>query len=275
MGYRLYRELVEHGPRDLPHSALWLWGVLADDANDTTRVSMVDRDTLSRRARLRRTSLLHWLRVLADSGYELRVIRGKNKHGQPVYAYQGARANYLLPVLSEGVAIADTLSSLEGVTVSAPSDDTRVSPHAPEGVGIRHTRVSPHAPEGVTVSTPHPLSPLKVPSSPLSTVGVTVSTPTDDERLIDHIRRTKTWVTNPAGYAASLPADDRTRLIAEATAATADADRESSRAAYRTNIDAAVDCPHGIRGGFVLHPDSGEPGPCVECRIAWRRKRAA
>lgn len=98
MGFPLYREVMEHAPGKLGMAEMLLLLVIADDANDRTRLSFATRDKLIRRMRVTEWDTVQKiLNRLGKQGLELRVPIGVDKHGRPFYARAGMRSTYRIP----------------------------------------------------------------------------------------------------------------------------------------------------------------------------------
>lgn len=102
VGYKLYREFLDFGPRKLPKAALAVALVIADDARDETRRSGIALELLCWRARLSERGVRDALQALAGTGYEFRIPVTYDKHGQPVFATKGHAVDYLVPDVFTG-----------------------------------------------------------------------------------------------------------------------------------------------------------------------------
>lgn len=98
MGYRLYRHVLDHAPADLTSGERLLLLVIADDANDDTRLGRPGTDLLTHRTGMGARGLRSAFTRLAERGYELRVPITKDENGRPVYAVRGRRTTYRVPV---------------------------------------------------------------------------------------------------------------------------------------------------------------------------------
>ena len=105
MGYPLYREVRDFAPRDWSSSELVVAWVIADDANDDTRISWIPLQLLCARTRLAASSVRAALAKLAGRGYEFRVIHGYDRTGRPVFATKGHAVDYLVPDIIKGARI--------------------------------------------------------------------------------------------------------------------------------------------------------------------------
>ena len=97
MGYRLYRHVLDHAPADLTSGERLLLLVIADDANDNTRLGRPGTDLLTHRTGVGARGLRKAFERLAERGYELRVPITEDENGQPVFAVRGRRTTYRVP----------------------------------------------------------------------------------------------------------------------------------------------------------------------------------
>ncbi|MEV2238689.1 MarR family winged helix-turn-helix transcriptional regulator [Micromonospora sp. NPDC049891] len=106
MGFKLVNEVKAWLPR-APHTIkaperLALWAI-AERANDGTREAWPSPTwDLAALLGIQPNGLSRVLQRLGDAGYEVRVQRGTDARGRPVYAYRGAQTTYRLPVLITG-----------------------------------------------------------------------------------------------------------------------------------------------------------------------------
>ena len=101
MGYRLYRHVLDHAPTELTSGERLLLLVIADDANDTTRIGWPGIDLLAHRTGLSEDGVTKTLRRLAKRGWEVRVPITEDASGRPVFAVRGRRTTYRVPVFPE------------------------------------------------------------------------------------------------------------------------------------------------------------------------------
>lgn len=152
MGIALIAEVMDYAPADLTPAELVVLLVLAESASDATREAWPGMERLVRRTRLSVTGVRAVFRRLAARGIEVRVARGTDKHGQPVYAVRGKQPTYRLPVLApEGVTVVTPNEATESGAVVSSQGVTLVTPN-PGGV----TPVTPSGVDDVTVVTPKP-----------------------------------------------------------------------------------------------------------------------
>ncbi|WP_261561601.1 hypothetical protein [Frankia tisae] len=98
MGYPLYREVKNYAPADLKPAELLLLLLIADDANDKTRLSFASREQLVKWMRMSEwDGVKKVLQRLRDHKLELRVPFGEDRAGRPVYARSGHKSVYKIP----------------------------------------------------------------------------------------------------------------------------------------------------------------------------------
>lgn len=243
MGFRLYREVIDHAPPDITSGELVVWLVIADDANDDTRVGWLDGDELCRRARMKPRGVASALQRLAARGYELRVARGVDKNGRPVYAYRGTQTTYRLPVL-------DGERSRHDVTI-----DGERSRHSVErsrhsvGKVTPQRDPSPQAPQ-------HPQQ-----RAARFVVEHTNATEAEAAAAVALIEREK-QPRSLAAFVARLAGDGE--LPGWVDRVRADG-RRSALADWLAGLAELPACPHDVPGGDRLRPDTGRP-QCALCR---------
>jgi hypothetical protein len=101
VGYKLYREIRDIMPADWTPAERLVAGIIADDANELTRISYIDRRLLCHRAGLTAAGLKRVLQRLASRGYEFRISAGPGRDGRPVYSARGHATDYLVPDVVE------------------------------------------------------------------------------------------------------------------------------------------------------------------------------
>jgi hypothetical protein len=100
VGIGLIVEVLTRAPGDLGPSERMVLVVLAEDARDATRESWaLNPEELGRRAGLKPAALQKVFQRLAKIGLEVRVPLKVGKDGRPVYAYEGKKCTYRLPLL--------------------------------------------------------------------------------------------------------------------------------------------------------------------------------
>jgi hypothetical protein len=152
VGYKLYRQIRDHAPRDWTSGELVVAWVIADDANDETRRSFIPPSELAHRARMSESGVRKTLARLAERGFEFRVSKGKGKDGREVYATRGMPPEYMVPdifqllIRAAGVAFRLVDNSTEGGTVVPPLTGLSTE--------LGRTVVPSNRPEGGTVVLP-------------------------------------------------------------------------------------------------------------------------
>ena len=101
MGYELYRHVLNHAPAELDPTARAVLAVIADDANEQTRISRIPIDLLMHRSGVTRDALKKVFQRLARAGYEIRIPVGTDTLGRPIYAMRGRATQYRIPVFPE------------------------------------------------------------------------------------------------------------------------------------------------------------------------------
>lgn len=102
MGYELYRHVLDHAPAELDPTARAVLAVIADDANERTRISRIPMDLLMHRSGVTtRDALKKTFQRLARAGYEIRIPVGTDTLGRPIYAARGRATQYRIPVFPE------------------------------------------------------------------------------------------------------------------------------------------------------------------------------
>lgn len=151
MSIGLIVEVLDHAPDTLTSGERLVLVVIAEWANDRTRIARQSSnwtiDTICRRAGIKRAGLKSILQGLAKKGLEVRVPV-KHKDGKPVYAYEGTAVTFQVP----------TFAQRGGHSI--PSESTR-------GVAVASERGGHSIREGLPQQPPSPQgSPLKkLPSS--------------------------------------------------------------------------------------------------------------
>jgi hypothetical protein len=97
-------EVLDHAPETLTSGERLVLVVIAEWANDSTRLARQTHnwtlDTVCRRAGIKRSGLKSILQGLAKKGLEVRVPV-KEKDGKPIYAYEGTAVTFRVPNLRE------------------------------------------------------------------------------------------------------------------------------------------------------------------------------
>lgn len=152
VGYVLYREVRDHAPVGLHPTELLLLLVVADDANDITRLSFAGRQQLVAWMRMSGwDSVQKVLNRLAKRELELRVPIGKDRLGRDVFARVGQKTTYKIP---EFTVRADNRPTSED---GQPSDldPGRADDHPGEGGYPSARRGQPSAPSPHPSGSPH------------------------------------------------------------------------------------------------------------------------
>jgi hypothetical protein len=262
MGYVLYREVLEHAPPDVTSGELVVWLVVADDASDKTRLSWIERDELLRRTRMGARGLAHAFGRLAERGYELRVERGKDRNGRPVYAYKGAQSNYRLPVLDLGKADAGVIHlEQERLTQESSIDGQRMT--------HRSERVTHKSAKGDAQVIPSP----QAPQEPQQRAGLAerivmdaTDATADEARAVVALVEQRDRPRSLGGFLRHLAADGD---LASRLAAVRDTRQRTDVAAVIDKARQGPECSHRVPGGESLHPVTGRP-LCPQCRNAER-----
>lgn len=97
-------EALDHAPADITPGERLLLVALAEKADDTTRAvwwpkGANPRDVLRRRVGVSDSGLTKIFGRLAQRHLDPRVSLGEDRHGRPVYAYEGRAAEYRFPIL--------------------------------------------------------------------------------------------------------------------------------------------------------------------------------
>ena len=101
VGYKLYREVL-----DRAYLSDWDTGmrvvawVIADDARDSTRISLIKPVELCRKTGLKPSGVQAALQRLAEAGYEFRVPLATGRNGRPVYSRIGREVQYRVPSMA-------------------------------------------------------------------------------------------------------------------------------------------------------------------------------
>jgi hypothetical protein len=219
------------------------------DGNDHTRIGWLARELLQSRTRMSRTSVKEAFASLAALGYELRVVRGKNKNGQPVYAYRGVQATYQLPKIApeKGAGIPAPLE--ERGRDPDPFEGERGRDSGPKGPGFRPP--SPHIPsQQITHSSARTRTRAE---SLLASAGAD-----DDEIgiLLNKIKSNGT-IRDPNAYIRKMIKNgDIEAMLGEIRTET------NSLSAFKDRIEGEPLCEHGEPGGHLTGP-----GGWVACAL--------
>ncbi|HEV2375171.1 MAG TPA: hypothetical protein VGS19_23805 [Streptosporangiaceae bacterium] len=97
VGFELYREVRDDAPPDWTSGERLVAWVIADDAREKTRRSLIAMPELARRCGMTPEGVRKALQKLAERGFDFRVSHGRGKDGRDVYAANGHPAEYLVP----------------------------------------------------------------------------------------------------------------------------------------------------------------------------------
>lgn len=180
MGVRLIQEVLRHSPVDLSTPQRLLLVVLAESANDHTRVCFPGMDVLELHTGFSERMVRKVLGQLAERGMDVRVAHGTDKIGRPVYSSRGHRTTYRIPDLmpSNGGTSGAAIPAPEGGTTGTAFRDM-------EGGTWGGTKAVPGGRNGGTRGTALPSGTVREPSS----ARASTQEPTDDEidLAIDHL----------------------------------------------------------------------------------------
>ncbi len=119
MGFKLYREVRDFAPAGWDAGMLVTALMIADAANETTRIAVISQPLLCARTRLKLTGLRSALRRLDEAEYEFRLPRGKDKNGNPVYTGRGYEVDYRVPDMVRA-GMASITGTADGKPVDKP-----------------------------------------------------------------------------------------------------------------------------------------------------------
>ncbi len=232
MGYELYRHALDHAPAEIDATARLVLAVIADDANDRTRVSYIPNEVLSHRCGATPEAIRKALGRLAKAGYELRVALGTDVNGQSVFAARHRRATYYVPAFPERSDLPQkpgTRSHLSGEephesrehlpTFTEKAGNT-VPPSAEKvgtgsqkvGTGSHPSPQSPHTAEASPIqegNNDHNTTPPSPTTKNPPTTADDPNTRTDIERVCTHLRQRVIDNGKPA-HRVTITADWRT-----------------------------------------------------------------
>jgi hypothetical protein len=179
MGIKLYIHVADHAPRELISSVRNLLLVIAEDANDETRLSWLPVEVIADRMGITPGSVDDLIKKLGRVGrepgdicgpYEIRVPLKHGKNGRPVYSWEGRSRTWKVPKFPERdgdgaryradpklwrkqreVGSSDPTSE---VGSSDPTSEPVVGSSAPSGGVQRSREVGSSAPERWGPATP-------------------------------------------------------------------------------------------------------------------------
>src|SRR4051812_29085856 len=97
-------EILDHAPHDMGAPERLLLLALAEKADDASRRVLWAKGTNPRSILMQRvgvsdSGLSKVLGRLAERGLDPRVVRGHDRHGRPIYAFEGSATEYVVPSL--------------------------------------------------------------------------------------------------------------------------------------------------------------------------------
>ncbi len=259
MGIRLVQEVLHHAPDGLDTAARLVLVVIAQDANDMTRVGYPGMDVLARRSGLSPDAVQKVLRRLASHGLEVRVPLGKDKNGRLFFAARGRQSTYRVPNLR-----ADAHPPIEALKPGPPSA------HSDEKGRITGRERADERPrKGGPQSAPSPQDLLRSPQQAAAAAIVIEQTDaTEREALavVDVLQRERPDIRSLAAVLRHFTDEELNERV--------DALRgDAHRRGVREFLDWAAtqpECVDFVAGGDLLRPDTNLP-VCVACR---KRKEA-
>ncbi|WP_407566846.1 hypothetical protein [Polymorphospora sp. A560] len=169
MSIDLMLEVMDHAPADLTSGERLVLVIIAERANEATRVAKQSKawtvDTIASRAGVSRDGLRKIFQRLAKNNCEVRQQLGTDSKGRPVFAYEGTAMTFEVPQLAE---------RRDGSTTSSSKRRDRSAPSHEQEEGPQSARGGTPVPQRRDRSTPQSLMTLKEPSnSSLSSVEPT------------------------------------------------------------------------------------------------------
>lgn len=263
-------EVLDHSPPNLTAVDRLLLMAIAEHASDETREGWPGWELIARRMQWEghkdggKHAVNTALGNLARRGVKIRVSRGTDKNGKPIYAAHGHRTTYRIPVLRR-VA---TVATHEGGQSLPPIGAEGWQSQGGKGGNSKAGRVA-------ATATPSPQEPSGNPHSVRrSRVGqlIVAAGAADDEEIQATIDKIKTEHTpnNLGGYINRLADNGDLPAIVEQVRT----DRHRATiAAWIASLSTMPECPDGQPGGDVPRPDTGQP-QCAMCRVRARREAA-
>ncbi len=241
MAYQLVREVLDHAPPMTAAERLVLVAIAETIRSPNVRQCDLDTEALCRRTGgLDASKVRAALRRLAGRNIEVRVRRGVDRSGQPVYAWRGQVPRYQLPAfpaprgcrciacLNLDESAVDNFQ--EGGRSGPPSDKTagqeggRVGPPSPEG-GRKTTEGGRSTTEGGRKTTTSVAERPPLPSmteivisqrAPTTTHLIDRTGATDEEtQLLLKTIKTRYRPRSIAAYVRAMPDDDLAELLTE------------------------------------------------------------
>lgn len=110
VGYKLYRQVRDFAPQDWTSGELVVALMIADSANEHTRLAYITAEDLRKLCRMTGSGIRKNLEKLAGKGFEFRVRQGKDKHGKTLYAVAGNGVEYQVPAIFGDLAKASAVA---------------------------------------------------------------------------------------------------------------------------------------------------------------------
>jgi hypothetical protein len=290
MGYKLYREVLDHASADLTATERLVLAVIADDANDTTRESWSPSpEWLAHRAGSTITAIHKAIQRLGRRGYELRVPVKVGVDGRPVYAHKGRATTYRIPRFPARDVPPRSLKARTDCppsTAPAPVDNQK----SPDNLSTQTPVDNPAkggqvVPKGWTDSPPATQEGgqrVDDPSSP-STQQISSGSTQQQQRASQIVMQHTDATEKQAKAVLALIQAEKNprRMVGLLNRMAQDGDLPEWLDRVRTNGSRAdlaswiatlqdlPPCTHGQHGGDQLRPDNGQP-QCPHCRATWR-----
>jgi predicted ArsR family transcriptional regulator len=132
----LILEVMDHAPADLTPGERMVLTVIAERANEKTRIAKQTSnwtiDTIAKRSGVGRDGLRKIFQRLAKNGCEVRVKLGTDSRGRPVFAYEGTAMTFKVPKLAKR-GDACTASNEKRGDDSTATDAQEVVPQSARG----------------------------------------------------------------------------------------------------------------------------------------------
>lgn len=132
MGYKLYREIRDRAPADWTSGERLVALMIADDANDESRLSWIKVPALTARTGLSERGIRMALQKLGQRGYEFRIPYKEGSDGRMVFAARGHSLDYYVPELP-GRRNHSAAFDPEGGTTLPPSDERKAAVFGKKG----------------------------------------------------------------------------------------------------------------------------------------------
>jgi hypothetical protein len=283
VSWQLVAEVLDHAPRHLSPQERLVLTIIAEYTRDAHgRTSEQSIEDLAWRAGLTASGAKQVLAKLDTKGVPVRVPRGVDKHGKPVYTVRGQVPRYRLPEFPPPPGCPCATCKKDG-SDEPPSGGSSQAPSPEKVPGARPEGGSDGAVRRLAQATP------PVPGIPVSSPGEggSVQPPsvrsgerTDVERLADEIGATADEVTELVRRLAverpnvSSPiawlrrchqSGDLAPMLREQRAERMR--NQIARELEQARRDRSMECEHGTPAGRYRRPDTGK-SPCAQCRHA-------